>query len=56
MISKTLYYIALLGAIVAGYEIFRFAIKNMLITRLTRSVRRYIRQYNIKGTSKNFFL
>lgn len=48
MISKTLYYIALLGAIVAGYEIFRFAIKNMLITRLTRSVRRYIRQYNIK--------
>lgn len=47
IITIVTYVLAVLG-IIAAYELIRFIIKDVIVKRLTRSVRRYIRENNIK--------
>lgn len=48
MITQILIYVLITIGSILLYEVLRFFVKDKLMRRLTRSVRQYIRQYNIK--------
>lgn len=54
MIIRILTYVFIIIGVILAYEIIRFVIKDTILKRLYRSVRRYIAEYNIKLDTYKF--